>query len=104
MKIDKKEVEYLAGLAKIELSPEEVESNRRDLERIATFTESLAELDTTDMPEQSHPFGIDGVDGKGAMECLRADEVTNVDKTEEWMRAAPDNKGRYFRVPRTIEE
>jgi len=104
MKIDIKTIESLADLAKIEMGPEEMEAQRRDLERIATFTECLGELDTAGQPEQSHPHGIGGPDGKGGMDRLREDEVTSEDLTEEWMSAAPDSKGRYFRVPRTIEE
>jgi len=104
MKIDEKRIEFLAGLAKIEMGPEETEAQRRDLEMIATYTECLAKLDTEDMPEQSHPFGIAGSNGMGGMGLIREDEVTNEDMTEEWMKAAPDSKGRYFRVPRTIEE
>ena len=104
MKIDDKRIEFLAELAKIDMGTEEMEAQRYDLERIATYTECLNGLDTTDMPEQSHPFGPSGLDGRGGMARLREDEVTNKDQTAEWMRAAPDSKGRYFRVPRTIEE
>jgi len=104
MKIDEKRIEFLTGLAKIEMGPEEMEAHRRDLERIATYTECLNELDTSDMPEQSHPFGSSGLDERGGMDRLREDEVTNEDMTAEWMHAAPDSKGRFFRVPRTVEE
>ena len=104
MKIDGKKIEFLADLAKLEMGPEETEAQRRDLERIATYTERLSGLDTTDMPMQSHPFGIGGSGESGGMERLRADEATNEDQAEDWMKAAPDRKGRYFRVPRTIEE
>ena len=104
MIISNERIEFLTNLAKIEMGPEETEARRRDLERIATFTESLGRLDTEGCPEQSHPFGTSGPYGKGGMDRLREDEVTNEDLTEEWMRAAPDSKGRYFRVPRTVEE
>jgi len=104
MKIDEKQIDFLAGLAKVEMGPEETEAQRRDLERIATYTECLGGLDTAGVPEQSHPHGIDGANGKGGMDRLREDEVTNKDQTAEWMEAAPDSKGRYFRVPRTIDE
>ena len=104
MKIDEKQIGFLADLAKIEMGPDETETQRRDLERIATYTECLKELDATGISEQSHPFGACGPDGKGGMDRLREDEVTNEDLTEEWIKAAPDSKGRYFRVPRTVEE
>jgi len=104
MKADDNLIDYLADLSKVELGAEEKEAQRRDLERIATYTECLKELDTTAAFEQTHPFGIDGADGRGGMDHLRADEVTNEDRAEEWTKAAPDSKDKYFRVPRTIEE
>ena len=104
MIIEDKQIEFLTGLAKIDMGPEETESQRRDLERIATFTECLKNLDTDKESGLSHPFGTGGLNGEGGMDRLREDEVTNEDKTAEWMKAAPDSKGRYFRVPRTIEE
>ena len=104
MIVDDKQIEFLTGLAKIDMGPEEMESQRRDLERIATYTECLKNLDTDKEPGQSHPFGTGGLNGEGGMDRLREDEVTNEDLTEEWRRAAHDSKGRYFRVPRTVEE
>jgi len=104
MKIDEKTIEYLLDLSRIELGPEETEAQRRDLERIVTYTECLAALDTEGLPEQTHPFGIGGAGGEGAMDHLREDEAVNEDHADEWMRAAPDSKGNYFRVPRTVEE
>jgi Asp-tRNA(Asn)/Glu-tRNA(Gln) amidotransferase C subunit len=35
---------------------------------------------------------------------LREDTVTNEDKSAELVAGAPDSKGSYFRVPRTVEE
>jgi aspartyl-tRNA(Asn)/glutamyl-tRNA(Gln) amidotransferase subunit C len=108
MIIDGKQINDLAELAQIELGVEEAEAQRRDLERISTFAEKLAELDTGGMPCQSHPFGVAREDKGDGSFCpanrFREDEVTNGDRTEEWMRAAPDSKGSYFRVPRTVEE
>jgi len=104
MKINEKRIEELADLAKIDMGPEEMEAQRLDLEKIATYTACLSGLDTTDMHEQTHPFGNCGINGNGGIDRLREDEVTNEDMTAAWMRAAPDNKGRFFRVPRTIEE
>jgi len=116
MKIGENQVKYLADIAMIAMDEEETEAQRRDLERIATYTETLAGIDTAGVPEQTHPFGHDVEDGAGeadgtdktgeatAMSRFREDEVTNEDRTKEFMAAAPDSKGPYFRVPRTIEE
>lgn len=98
MKIDNKQIEHLAALAAIDFGEEELEAQRRDLERIAAYTRQLINLDTEGLSEQTHPFGQDGNNR------LRTDEVTNKDRTEEWIAAAPDSKGSYIRVPRTVEE
>ena len=109
MKIDEITIKKIAALAAIEMGPEELEAQRRDLERISTFAETLAGLDTEGVPEQTHPFGVSGRDFGGAgmpaaENRLREDAVTNEDRAEEWVKAAPDSKGLYFRVPRTVEE
>jgi len=119
MKVGENQVKYLADIAMIAMDEEETEAQRRDLERIATYTETLAGIDTAGVPERTHPFGHDMEDGSGgadgacgaggagkadAMSRFREDEVTNEDRTKEFMAAAPDSKGPYFRVPRTIEE
>ncbi|MCL1895621.1 MAG: Asp-tRNA(Asn)/Glu-tRNA(Gln) amidotransferase subunit GatC [Clostridiales bacterium] len=98
MAVDTNLIKHLAEIAAIDMGEEELMAQQRDLERIAAYTARLAELDTSDVPAQTHPFGEAGVN------CLRDDEVTNVDQAEELVAAAPDSKGPYFRVPRTVEE
>ena len=104
MKVDENRIKYLADIAMISIDAEEREAQRRDLERIATYTEALCGIDTAGAPEQTHPFGNGMADGENSVNCFREDEVTNEDRTKELIAAAPDSKGPYFRVPRTIEE
>ena len=98
MAVDTNQVKHLAEIAAIGMGGEELMAQQRDLERIAAYTARLAELDTAGLPEQTHPFGATGENR------LRGDEVTNGDQAEELVAAAPDSKGPYFRVPRTVEE
>ena len=98
MAIDTNTIKYLTKVAAIKMDAEELEAHRRHLEQLADFAGCLAELDTKGMIEQTHPFGTTG-DNR-----LREDEVTNRDNTETLVAAAPDRKGPYFRVPRTVEE
>ena len=98
MGIDDKLMKHLAETAAIDMGAEEMEAQRHDLERIAAYTGRLAGLDTAGIPEQTHPFGATGINR------LRADEVANDGHTQEYIAAAPDSKGPYFRVPRTVEE
>ena len=98
MEIDEKLIKHLAETAAIDMGAKEMAAQQHDLERIAAYTGKLAGLDTAGMPEQTHPFGTTGINR------LRADEITNDDRKEEFIAAAPDSKGPYFRVPRTVEE
>ena len=100
MKISEDTIEYLCSTSMIEMGQEEKNDQRKDLERIVAYAEKIAELDTTGLPEQSHPFGP----GINAVNYFREDVVTNSDQTETWTKAAPDSKGSYIRVPRTVEE
>ena len=99
MKISEETIKYLAEVAMIEMGADEREAQRKDLERISTYTEKLFEVDTEGAECQTHPF-------TPAFEVnrFRTDEVTNKDRKEEWTEAAPDSKGTYIRVPRTVEE
>jgi aspartyl-tRNA(Asn)/glutamyl-tRNA(Gln) amidotransferase subunit C len=58
--------------------------------------EKLNELDTTGLPEMTHPFD--------SVNRFREDEIANADRTEELLSNAPDKKGPYFRTPRAVEE
>jgi len=112
MNISDDKIKYLCGLAMLDMGPDEKEAQRQDLERIATYTEKLRELDTTGMQELPRPFGNagptagagSGKDGTHGENRFRPDEVTSPDRAEEWVKAAPDSKGLYIRVPRTVEE
>ncbi|MDR3305734.1 MAG: Asp-tRNA(Asn)/Glu-tRNA(Gln) amidotransferase subunit GatC [Clostridiales Family XIII bacterium] len=96
MKIDDKLIEYLAELSRLELAPEEKEARKKDLADILDYMERLNGIDTAGLPEMTHPFESGN--------RLREDRITNGDRRESLLENAPDRKGAYFRVPRTIEE
>ena len=68
---------------------------KKDLSDILDYTEKLNELNTDDMPEMSHPFD--------AVNCFREDVVTNGDDRENLLSNAPERKGSYFKVFKTVE-
>jgi|GEM_PF-225567 len=57
MDIDNGLIEYLADLSRLELAPDEKEARKHDLAEILNYMEKLNELDTTGLPEVTHPFG-----------------------------------------------
>jgi aspartyl-tRNA(Asn)/glutamyl-tRNA(Gln) amidotransferase subunit C len=96
MKIDDKLIDYLADLSRLELSSEEKIARSDDLRDILSYMEKLDELDTTGLPEMTHPFD--------KVNTFRKDEVLNADNHEKLLENAPGKRGDYFKVPRTVEE
>ena len=86
---------YIGDLSRLHLSEEEKERAKKDLSDILDYTEKLNELDTDGVPEMSHPFD--------AVNCFREDVVTNGDDRENLLSNAPERKGSYFKVFKTVE-
>lgn len=95
MKITDELIGYIGDLSRLYLSEEEKERAKKDLSDILDYTEKLNELDTDGLPEMSHPFD--------AVNCFRQDVVTNGDDRENLLSNAPERKGSYFKVFKTVE-
>ena len=93
-KIDDATIEYVGILAKLELSDEEKEESKRDLERMLDYVDELNELDTSGVEPMSHVFPVNNV--------FREDVVTNGDGSENTLKNAPESKDGGFVVPKTI--
>ena len=97
MKITKKDVEYVARLARLKLSEEEKEKFTGQLESILGYIDKLNAIDTTSVKPTSHIMGLKNV--------WREDELTPCsDAVREALLAnAPDRENDYFKVKKVIE-
>lgn len=95
-KITLAEVEHVARLARLDLSPEEKERMRRELDGILAYIDKLRALDTDGVEPTSHAVPLTNV--------MRADEPRPSFPRDEMLANAPDPHGDFFRVPRIIEE
>lgn len=98
MKITRETVLYVAELAHLELSDNEIETYLRQLDQILTYVEKLNLLDTNgvDPLAQVVAAGAPGV-------IWREDEVRPCDVAGDALAAAPDSHPPFFRVPKVIE-
>lgn len=87
-------IEYVGILAKLELSAEEKEAAKSDMERMLDYIDTLNELNTEGVEPMSHVFPVNNV--------FREDVVTNGDGSEETLKNAPVRKDQSFKVPKTI--
>jgi aspartyl-tRNA(Asn)/glutamyl-tRNA(Gln) amidotransferase subunit C len=95
MGIGRKEVEYVAALARLELTPEETDALTGQLDRILDYVAKLGELNTDGVEPTSQVLP--------AETALRDDTVRDPLPRDEALAGAPDRKGDFFRVPRIIE-
>jgi len=95
MGIDKKTVEGVAHLARIELEPKELEKLSRQLEHILAFIDKLSSLNTDNIPPTSHILPINNV--------LRKDEPRPSLPVDKTLLNAPGKQGNFFVVPKVIE-
>lgn len=88
-------IDYVGILAKLELSAEEKEQAKKDMESMLDYIDKLGELDTDDVEPMSHVFPVNNV--------FREDVVTNGDDRENILKNAPDEKNGMFNVPKTFD-
>ena len=116
MKVSEKDVQYVADLANLELTPEEQTRMVRDLNSILGYVDKLNELDTKDVapmaqvlsPTLSPKEGEEDGAPKSGTErftyAWRDDVVVPSLDREEVMKGAPVSDGEFFKVPKVIEK
>lgn len=98
MKITEQEVRYVAALAHLELSAEEVIRMTHDLDGILAHVDKLRELDTRDVPPMAQVL-FPGSENS----TLRKDEPREPLSHGEALANAPAAGAGHFKVPLVIE-
>jgi aspartyl-tRNA(Asn)/glutamyl-tRNA(Gln) amidotransferase subunit C len=91
MAISREEVLHVAGLARLELTDDEVEKFREQLSAILDAVSKVSELDLSDIPPTSHPLAI--------ANAWAEDEPRPCLPLEDVFANAPDRDEDYFRTP-----
>lgn len=94
MPLTKEQVEHIAVLARLKLSPEEIEKFAQELTVILEHVDQLKSVNT------------DGVEPKDqfitAANVFRSDKSRRCLSREEALANAPDKDDEFFRVPKVI--
>lgn len=88
-------IDYVAILAKLELSEQEKAQAGQDMKSMLDYIDKLNELDTVGVLPMSHVFPVTNV--------FREDVVMNGDMREQMLANAPLEKEGSFVVPKTVE-
>jgi len=94
--IEKKDVEHVARLTRLELTEAELERMREQLNSILAHLDTLRAVDTEGVEPTSHAVDVVNV--------MREDDVEPSFPQDAMLANAPDGSGQFFRVPRIIEE
>ena len=97
MKLKKEEVQHIADLAHLELSPEELERYGSQLSGVLSYFDELKEVDTANVQPTAQVTGFTNV--------MRADEAIEwpQDETAEALGQAPEREGKLIKVRRIIQ-
>lgn len=95
MSVSNDEVQYVAHLARLQLSKEETERLAGDMNNILDYMETLEEIDTTGVEPLEHVIDLEY--------RFREDKAKSPVDHADALKNAPDADTDYFRVPRVIE-
>ena len=99
-KVSVEDVERVAELAHLELTPDESRNMLHDLNAILDHVAQLNELDTSSVAPLAQVSELDGAGGEGS---LRKDAVLPSLDRAEVMAEAPETDEVFFKVPKVIE-
>ena len=88
-------MEHLKLLARLELSAEETQGLKADLNKTLKYFEQIKELDTEGIEELARPLEMYNV--------FREDEFQPSLPHEEAISIAIENENGYYKVPRTVD-
>lgn len=106
MKISHDDVVRVAQLAHLELSPEEMETYRGQLDEILTYIDKLKELNVDNVePMAQVLFAASSTDGSSSNSHpeLREDTPRPCDVSAAVLAQATDAAKPFFRVPKVID-
>ncbi len=95
MRVSREEVQQVALLARLELSPAEETELVAHFDKVLAYIEKLNELSTDGVEPTAHAVDVPAP--------LRADRVTNHADTDALLQNAPAREADFFKVPKIIE-
>ncbi|MCF6178835.1 MAG: Asp-tRNA(Asn)/Glu-tRNA(Gln) amidotransferase subunit GatC [Geopsychrobacter sp.] len=95
MKITRKEVEHVARLSRLALTPAEIDGLTGQMDQLLGYVEKLDELNTDSIMPTAHAVPMEN--------AFRVDEVKSTIGLERALQNAPLSEEGFFLVPKVIE-
>ncbi len=88
-------IEYVGILAQLDLTGQDKENAKADMEKMLDYVDTLNELDTDGVEPMVNAFPVQNV--------FREDVPSDTDGSVDTLQNAPEREDEYFVVPKTIE-
>ena len=95
MAIPRDEIARIAHLARLEVGDEAMARTAQELANILDFVGRMNAVDTSGVTPMAHPMD--------ANQRLREDQITEIDRREEFQAVAPAVENGFYLVPKVIE-
>ena len=95
MAVSKQDIEYIAHLARLEISADEIPDYAAKLSKIIGFIDELEQAETGDLQPMANPLDMS--------QRLRPDEVTATDQRDRYQQNASETANGLYVVPRVVE-
>ncbi len=95
MSLTAEDVRWVAHLARLELSAEELATMTRQLSAILDYVDQLRQVDTEGVEPLAHPLPVCNV--------FRADEPAPSLPVDEALANAPQRRGDFYSVPAVLD-
>ncbi len=89
-------LKHIARLARLHFKDQELKVYESQVEGILKFIDELKQVNVEGVEPTSHPMAIKNV--------FREDEIKPSLAIEEILKHSPKSRGRFFEVPKIIEE
>ena len=99
MSLTPDQINRIANLARIAVSPAEAEELREQLNNVLALVDELQSIDTAGVAPMSHALEAVLADGQR----LRPDAAVEPDRREEFLAIAPASDAGLYLVPKVIE-
>jgi len=95
MSLEKKDIEKIAHLARLEIDPGDVPAYARNLSGILELVEQMNQVNTDGVQPMAHPLKMS--------QRLRTDLVTESGQRDKFQQIAPQVEAGLYLVPKVIE-
>lgn len=92
--IDREQVQKVAHLARLQLTPDEEEKFTTQLNSILDYFDQLSELDVSNVQPTTRAIDVSNV--------VRVDKHHPYEAREAILEGAPDRDGEFFKVPKIV--